>query len=61
MVFETTLSEHEGMEDEYISQKTKLISNEPKVVLLYSCKLTTLKITYYLTFFDSRYEMTLIV
>ena len=32
MVFETTLSEHESMEDEYISQKIKLISNDPKVV-----------------------------
>ena len=33
MVFETTLSEYESMEDEYISQKkTKLISNDPKVV-----------------------------
>ena len=31
MVFETTLSEYESMEDEYISQK-KLISNDPKVV-----------------------------
>ena len=32
MVFETTLSECESMEDEYISQKIKLISNDPKVV-----------------------------
>ena len=32
MVFETTLSEYESMEDEYISQKIKLISNNPKVV-----------------------------
>ena len=32
MVFETTLSEYESMEDEYISQKIKLISNDPKVV-----------------------------
>ena len=32
MVFETTLSEYESMEDENISQKTKLISNDPKVV-----------------------------
>ena len=32
MVFETTLSEYESMEDEYISQKTTLISNDPKVV-----------------------------
>ena len=32
MVFETTLSECESMEDEYISQKVKLISNDPKVV-----------------------------
>ena len=31
MVFETTLSEYESMEDEYISQKIKLISNDPKV------------------------------
>ena len=31
MVFETTLSEYESMEDEYISQKLKLISNDPKV------------------------------
>ena len=34
MVFETTLSEYESMEDEYISQKIKLISNDPKVVFL---------------------------
>ena len=32
MVFETTLSEYESMEDEYIPQKIKLISNDPKVV-----------------------------
>ena len=32
MVFETTLSAYESMEDEYISQKLKLISNDPKVV-----------------------------
>ena len=32
MVFETTLSGYESMDDEYISQKTKLISNDPKVV-----------------------------
>ena len=32
MVFETTLSEYESIEDEYISQKLKLISNDPKVV-----------------------------
>ena len=32
MVFETTLSEYESMEDEYISQKIKLISNNPRVV-----------------------------
>ena len=32
MVFETTLSEYESMEDEYISQKIKLISNDPMVV-----------------------------
>ena len=32
MVFETTLSEYESMEDEYISQKMKLTSNVPKVV-----------------------------
>ena len=32
MVFETTLSEYESMEDDYISQKIKLISNDPKVV-----------------------------
>ena len=32
MVFETTLSEYESMEDEYISQKIKLISNDPNVV-----------------------------
>ena len=32
MVFETTLSEYESMEDEYISQKIKLISNDPTVV-----------------------------
>ena len=32
MVFETTLSDYESMEDEYISQKIKLISNDPKVV-----------------------------
>ena len=32
MVFGTTLSEYESMEDEYISQKIKLISNDPKVV-----------------------------
>ena len=32
MVFETTLSEYESMEDEYISQKIKLISKGPKVV-----------------------------
>ena len=32
MVFETPLSEYESMEDEYISQKIKLISNDPKVV-----------------------------
>ena len=31
MVFETTLSEYESMEDEYISQKTKLISNDPNM------------------------------
>ena len=31
MVFETKLSEYESMEDEYISQKIKLISNDPKV------------------------------
>ena len=31
MVFETTLSEYESMEDEYISQKIKLKSNDPKV------------------------------
>ena len=31
MVFGTTLSESESMEDEYISQKIKLISNDPKV------------------------------
>ena len=31
MVFKTTLSEYESMEDEYISQKTKLISNDPKM------------------------------
>ena len=31
MVFETTLPEYESMEDNYISQKTKLISNDPKV------------------------------
>ena len=31
MVFETTLSEYESMEDKYISQKIKLISNDPKV------------------------------
>ena len=34
MVFETTLSEYESMEDEYISQKLKLIPNDPKVVFL---------------------------
>ena len=34
MVFETTLSEYESMEDEYISQKIKLISNDPKVIFL---------------------------
>ena len=34
MVFETTLSEYESMEDEYISQKIKLISNDPKVGFL---------------------------
>ena len=32
MVFETTLSEYESMEDEYIPQKIKLISNDPKMV-----------------------------
>ena len=32
MVFETTLSEYESMEDEYISQKLKLIPYDPKVV-----------------------------
>ena len=32
MVFEIPLSEYESMEDEYISQKIKLISNHPKVV-----------------------------
>ena len=32
MVYETTLSKYESMEDEYISQKIKLISNDPKVV-----------------------------
>ena len=32
MVFETTLSEYESMEDEYISQKIKLISNDTKMV-----------------------------
>ena len=32
MVFETTLSEYESMEDENISQKIKLISNDPRVV-----------------------------
>ena len=32
MVVETTLSEYESMEDEYISQKLKLISNDPKVL-----------------------------
>ena len=31
MVFETTLSEYLSIEDEYISQKIKLISNDPKV------------------------------
>ena len=34
MVFETTLSEYESMEDEYISQKIKLISNDPKVFFM---------------------------
>ena len=34
IVFETTLSEYESMEAECISQKTKLISNDPKVVFL---------------------------
>ena len=34
MVFETTLSEYESMEDEYISQKIKLISNDPKMFFL---------------------------
>ena len=32
MVFETTLSKYESMDDEYISQKIKLISNDPMVV-----------------------------
>ena len=32
LVFETKLSDYESMEDEYISQKIKLISNDPKVV-----------------------------
>ena len=32
MVFETTLSEYESMEHEYILQKIKFISNDPKVV-----------------------------
>ena len=32
MVFETMLSEYESLEDEYISQKIKLKSNDPKVV-----------------------------
>ena len=36
MVFETTLSEYESMEDEYISQKMKLISNVPKVAFSYA-------------------------
>ena len=31
MVFETMLSEYESMEDEFISQKINLISNDPKV------------------------------
>ena len=31
MVFETTLSEYLSIEDECISQKIKLISNDPKV------------------------------
>ena len=32
MIFETTLSEYESMKHEYILQKIKLISNDPKVV-----------------------------
>ena len=32
IIFETTLSEYETMEAEYISPKTKLISNDPKRV-----------------------------
>ena len=31
MIFEITLSEYESMEDEYITQKIKLISNDPRV------------------------------
>ena len=31
MVFKTTLSEYESMEDEFMSQKIKLLSNDPKV------------------------------
>ena len=31
MVFKTTFSEYESMEDEYMSQKIKLLSNDPKV------------------------------
>ena len=38
MVFETTLSEYESMEDEYISQKIKLISNDPKVFFFSDAK-----------------------
>ena len=30
--FEATLCEYEGMEDEYISQQIKLISNDPVVL-----------------------------
>ena len=36
MVFETTLSEYESMEYEYISQKIKLISNDPKMFFSYA-------------------------
>ena len=34
MVFETMLPEYESMDNGYISQKIKLISNDPKVFFL---------------------------
>ena len=34
MVLETTLSEYESMEAEYISQNIKQIANDPKLVFL---------------------------